>query len=263
MQNQTETVHIIVPYRDREAHLLQFVPHMERFLGNVTPQVTVVAQADDKPFNKGALVNVGATLLRGSAGYVVCHDVDMLPLDSACDYSLPESVTHLAGAAEQFDYRMPYLNYLGGVLAITLKAFERVNGYSNRYWGWGAEDDDMFLRLWCYGITPKRSPGRFRSLLHPRSSAVIENMALFSQILESVAARTDGLPADNTRQFRQSSMHCYRPHPEVETIFRNDGMSTVSYRLKGEQQLHRAFDFATPIQPHHRIVSVELEMKGI
>ncbi len=25
--------------------------------------------------------------------------------------------------------------------------FKRVNGYSNEYWGWGFEDDDLLLRL--------------------------------------------------------------------------------------------------------------------
>lgn len=29
---------------------------------------------------------------------------------------------------------------------MTGNQFEMVNGFSNEYWGWGGEDDDMFVR---------------------------------------------------------------------------------------------------------------------
>jgi len=41
---------------------------------------------------------------------------------------------------------------VGGVLSMRTEHFQRVNGYSNLYWGWGAEDDDMAYRLVQYYV---------------------------------------------------------------------------------------------------------------
>ena len=45
-----------------------------------------------------------------------------------------------------FDFRVPYKEIFGGVSALTPYQFEAVNGYSNEYWGWGGEDDDLYQR---------------------------------------------------------------------------------------------------------------------
>ena len=42
---------------------------------------------------------------------------------------------------------MPWLGITGGVMAFTQSQYEAVNGFSNEYWGWGCEDDDMFVRI--------------------------------------------------------------------------------------------------------------------
>ena len=40
-------------------------------------------------------------------------------------------------------FRLPYKGYTGGVLGIRPAVFEKVNGFSNLYFGWGREDDDF------------------------------------------------------------------------------------------------------------------------
>ena len=52
---------IVVPYRNREEHLKQFVPYMEEYLAKekIPFHIYIIHQADDKPFNRAKLLNVG------------------------------------------------------------------------------------------------------------------------------------------------------------------------------------------------------------
>lgn len=148
----------IIPYRDRAAHLAQFIKHM------VGQTVYVIEQTDGKPFNRAKLLNIGARIaFNNGATHIITHDVDMIPVD--VDYT-PTECAHLAGQCSQFNYMMPYPRYFGGVNIYSKDAFEKVNGYSNNYWGWGAEDDDMLLRCEKAGLTIERRPCKFESLDH-------------------------------------------------------------------------------------------------
>lgn len=50
-------------------------------------------------------------------------------------------------AVNTFKYKLPYQAIFGGVVALNREDFENVNGFSNQYWGWGGEDDDMAMRV--------------------------------------------------------------------------------------------------------------------
>lgn len=66
-----------------------------------------------------------------------------------------------------------YNKLVGGVLALNLEQLKQTNGYSNLYWGWGAEDDDMSMRIIHsgYKITrPTNKIGRFKMMLHKKRS---------------------------------------------------------------------------------------------
>ena len=82
--------------------------------------------------------------LENNCDYVVFHDIDMLPID--VDYSYSDVPIHLATNFTNSD-REIFKTYFGGITMFPIDLFKKVNGYSNEYWGWGFEDDDLLMRL--------------------------------------------------------------------------------------------------------------------
>ena len=64
-----------------------------------------------------------------------------------------------------FLYRLPYDDIFGGVSAMTVDQFRQVNGFSNMFWGWGGEDDDMSNRLRQKKLYISRYPANIASKL--------------------------------------------------------------------------------------------------
>ena len=136
---------IIVPYRKRPGHLRKFRESISEYLKDIQYELIVVEQADDLPFNRGKLLNIGfKAAMRKLCDYVVFHDIDMLPKD--VDYSYSDVPLHLATNFTNSN-REIFNTYFGGVTMFPSPTFKRVNGFSNEYWGWGFEDDDLLMRL--------------------------------------------------------------------------------------------------------------------
>jgi hypothetical protein len=140
---------VCVPYRNRETHLRKFVPKISRYLNrnNIDFHIYVAHQVDDKLFNRGAMKNIAAKhAFDDGCDYIVWHDVDMIPVKEA-DYSFPEEgPRHIATRISQMDYNLKYYEYFGGAVVFSKEHVEKTNGYSNGYWDWGMEDDDLYWR---------------------------------------------------------------------------------------------------------------------
>ena len=140
---------VCVPYRNREEHLKEFIPKVGKYLTDrgIDYQMYFGHQVDDKLFNRGAMKNIAAEFaFKDGCDYVVFHDIDMIP-EKGCDYSYPEKTPiHIATSISQMDYKLKYQEYFGGAVLFTKEQVERTNGYSNDYWDWGMEDDDLFWR---------------------------------------------------------------------------------------------------------------------
>jgi len=144
-------VAIIVPYRDRDTHLRIFLRHIHPILmrQNILYRILVISQDDNEVFNRAMLFNVGYSeaVKLSEWDCLVFHDVDLLPEDDRNLYTCPDQPRHMSVAVDKFQYKLPYKGLFGGVSAMSVRHFNLVNGFSNQYWGWGGEDDDMAKRL--------------------------------------------------------------------------------------------------------------------
>ena len=150
---------VCVPYRNREQHLKQFIPTVSKFLKSkdIDFKIYFAHQIDDKLFNRGAMKNIAAKhAFEDGCDYIVWHDIDMVPEDESCDYSFPnDNPQHIAVRISQSDYQLKYEEYFGGAVVFSKEQVERTNGYSNDYWDWGMEDDDLFWRCVKEGYANK------------------------------------------------------------------------------------------------------------
>jgi len=142
---------VCVPYRNREAHLKEFVPKISKYLDSQGIDYCIYFghQVDDKLFNRGATKNIAAKhAFEDGCDYIVWHDIDMIPEEGGgADYSFPkENPRHIATEISQMNYQLKYEEYFGGAIVFSKEQVEKTNGYSNDYWDWGMEDDDLFWR---------------------------------------------------------------------------------------------------------------------
>ena len=70
-----------------------------------------------------------------------------------------------------FNYELYYKDIFGGVCAIKSEQYVKANGFSNRFWGWGGEDDDLRKRIVAAGMevedcgtTCRVKPSRLREM---------------------------------------------------------------------------------------------------
>ena len=209
---------IVIPYRDREAHLRQLLPPLTGILRQqqVRSRILVVEQADSDLFNRGKLINIGMQHAAADSDYYCLHDVDAVPLEA--DYRCPSQPLRLVnrlrtaeGDAQRTDY------YFSGAVSLTREQAFAANGYSNLYRGWGKEDDDFFFRLLLAGcLCYYDAQGLFEDLPNPKNQQVV---------------RKSFATPPHVRINRQRRSLLLRGLADPQA----DGLSTLDYQLLGSE----------------------------
>ncbi|KAM4047908.1 beta-1,4-galactosyltransferase 4-like isoform 1-T3 [Anomaloglossus baeobatrachus] len=172
-----QKVAILIPYRNRERHLLYLLDNLLPFLQRqqLDYAIYIINQAGDVTFNRAKLLNIGylEALKEENWDCFIFHDVDLVPENDYNTYLCDSEPKHLVVGRNATGYRLRYKGYFGGVTAMTRKQIAKVNGYSNHYWGWGGEDDDLYYRVLLGQMTVVRPPAevaRYTMIFHNRDA---------------------------------------------------------------------------------------------
>uniref|UniRef100_A0A8C6WKF8 Beta-1,4-galactosyltransferase n=1 Tax=Neogobius melanostomus TaxID=47308 RepID=A0A8C6WKF8_9GOBI len=175
--NSRQSVAILIPHRHREKHLLYLLNHLHPFLQRqqLHYAIYVIQQAGDATFNRAKLLNVGylEALKDHNWECFIFHDVDLVPENDHNLYVCDKQPKHLVVGRNATGYKLRYKGYFGGVTALTKDQFLQVNGFSNIYWGWGGEDDDLRIRVELQQMKILRPPAdvaRYTMVFHKRDS---------------------------------------------------------------------------------------------
>lgn len=156
---EPKRIGVIVPYRNREEHLERFIPHLLDHLKKqgLSSRIVIVEQQDNLAFNRAALLNIGAQLCYDDCDFFCFHDVDLLPKD--VDYTPgSQPLSLVSSRTNEFTSHREFMapHFFGGVTILSKEHFYLVNGFSNRFWGWGFEDDNFLFRCLLAGLQPCR-----------------------------------------------------------------------------------------------------------
>jgi beta-1,4-galactosyltransferase 1 len=133
---------IIIPFRNREAHLKKFIETSEElfklYLKNF--KIVIIEQDEEKLFNRGKLLNVAFNLYKNNTNFFITHDVDICP---------NEYVVKNIYTKQNFDVvriSIPHSKSFGQICKFTHDSIYEVNGFPNYIWGWGIEDRALYYR---------------------------------------------------------------------------------------------------------------------
>lgn len=204
---------VIVPYRDRAEHLKRFIPAITQQLEaeSIDFDIHVVEQSNTGLFNKGKTCNTGFALTPGYDWYCF-HDVDAVPLMNG-DYSKPtNSAIALHGMSSKLGFEADLSTNMGLACIFLAADFELINGFSNNYWGWGAEDNDLTWRCVNKGVKIDKRPiiyEHFEDLVTADMSHYKENC---EYITSQYDYNEDGLNTLRFSLIKTQSLNGYSHH---------------------------------------------------
>ena len=132
---------IVVPYRNREQHLKDYLVKTPKYFKDrgITYDILIAELDDIGDWNAGLSCNSVINFRKKNKyKFLYIHHVDVYPIDGEWKWpNLNEAYFNMG------DYGSTLMHY---------NDFFKVGGYRNSFWGWGSEDNDLNAKLHQAGI---------------------------------------------------------------------------------------------------------------
>jgi glycosyltransferase involved in cell wall biosynthesis len=191
---------IIIPYRNREAHLQVLLPTLLNKFSGEEFEIIISEQNDDDNFRIACVQNVAYNYAKGEI--LIFHQVDYVPSDNVSYevHDVPVLPAHRGIFLNEDNeslrdindipagYRMwsdeidP--NFYGGVICMTRTHFETINGFNPLYRGWGTR-----TKIYVKDLNGQTSPyieiRQVHSIVYITKITVLYtiNLKMYKQIL--------------------------------------------------------------------------------
>lgn len=136
MEKLKKDMLIVVPYRNRERDLEKFLEKTPEYFNkqNLTYDILICELEQDCSWNAGMPCNSLIDFIKDKEyEWLYIHHVDITPIEGEWKFPNANEVYHNLG-----DY---------GSCLMKMEVFLKVGGYSNSFWGWGAEDTELYDKL--------------------------------------------------------------------------------------------------------------------
>lgn len=147
---------VVVPYRDRDEHLAAYMANVPSYFKDISCDFLLCELDPGCEWNAGLTCNslINFMIHRQYKHIYISH-VDVYPL-----------------TGWQWPNEGEFITDLGDVGSCLLRTedFLKVGGYGNNFWGWGGEDDNLYMKLWSKGLTRIKSSSTYHTEFqdHPR-----------------------------------------------------------------------------------------------
>jgi hypothetical protein len=144
-------IKISIPYRGMEKCKVRMLDVIDQCQDADDVFIQIVEQSNDgRRFNLGKMINVGFDLCSNNSvnddWVYMFHPVDLFPKQGILPYKQGMEFV-LKNHVSVIRYNVIGQAHFYRACQYSPAAYRLFNGYTNEFWGWGAEDDEFFNRL--------------------------------------------------------------------------------------------------------------------
>lgn len=222
--NSNSNLLLIIPIRNREEHLKELLPKITNIFKyqDIDYRVIIVEQSDKKKFNKGKINNVA--FIEGSKLYPTHNNILFNDVDNYPFYN--KTINYKEINLDKVRHYFGFTHCLGGMFMIHSKHFNKINGFSNEFWGWGGEDTDLQNRCEIKNIEIDRK--NFIKRDDNKKLNIFNDDITETKVKDAANQKNQKLKRDNLLKYKNNK----------ESLL-NDGINNCEYKILKKTKVAR------------------------